>query len=127
MKQFLPITIIFIIVSAIALLTKPFLNSMFIDEKVLLIGNGLLYFVHIIAAYFYSKIFVASNTQAFIRGVYMGMMIKLFSCIMVAMAYIYFSGKMLNKSGLFICMFLYLVYTFTEVALLMKLFKAARK
>lgn len=127
MKQFFPITIIFIIICTTTLLAKTFLNNMFIDDRVLLVGNGLLYFVHIIAAYFYSKIFVASNTQAFIRGVYMGMMIKLFSCIIVAMAYIYFSGKMLNKSALFICMFLYLVYTFTEAALLMKRFKVARK
>ena len=50
-------------------------------------------------------------------------MIKLFLCIIVALIYIAIYQKQLNKPALFTCMGLYLVYTFMEVSILMKMLK----
>lgn len=126
-RSFLVITIIFILVSLFSFLAKPWLNSLSINEQVLLIGNSIVYIMHVIAAFFHKKTVLNTNTQVFIRGVYLGMMIKLFTCIIIAMLYIYLSDNTFNKPALFICMFLYLVYNFVEVGLLMKKFKSNRK
>lgn len=126
-RSFLTITIIFILVSLIAFLVKSWLNSLFVNEQVLLIGNAIVYFLHVVAAVFHKKTLMSNNAQTFLRGVYMGMMIKLFCCIIAAMVYIFLAEKAFNKPALFICMFLYLVYNFTEVGLLMKQFKSSRK
>ncbi len=127
MKQIMPITFIALLVIAVALLTKNWLISLSVDTQVLLIGNALLYSIHLLTASFYKKTLHNNNVQAFIRGVYTGMIIKLFFCIIAAFVYIYIADKELNKPALFICMFLYLVYTFTEVTICMKQLKSASK
>ena len=66
------------------------------------------------------------NTPAFLRGVYGGIMLKLFSCLIIAFIYIMTYKKNVNKPALFFCMGLYIVYTFVEVKALMKL-SAAQK
>jgi Ca2+/Na+ antiporter len=63
------------------------------------------------------------NPHAFVRSVYTSMMLKLFLCIIAAFIYIAMYRDNLNKPALFICMGLYLVYTFMEVSILMKLLK----
>ena len=63
------------------------------------------------------------NPHAFVRSVYGSIMIKLFLCIIVALIYIAIYQKQLNKPALFTCMGLYLVYTFMEVSILMKMLK----
>ncbi len=127
MKQIMPITFVALLVIAVTLLTKNWLISLSVDTQVLLIGNALLYSIHLLTASFYTKTLHNNNVQAFIRGVYTGMIIKLFFCIITAFVYIYIADKELNKPALFICMFLYLVYTFTEVAICLKQLKSASK
>lgn len=125
-RIFLTITIIFIVVSLLSVLLKSWLNGLFINEQVLLIGNAIVYLMHAITALIHKKTLLNTNTKTFIRGVYLSMMIKLFSCIIIAMVYISFTNETFNKPALLICMSLYLVYNFTEVGLLMKQFKYNR-
>ena len=61
-----------------------------------------------------------SNPNVFFRAVYGSIMIKLFICMIAAFIYISMNKAELNKPALFTCMGLYLVYTFMEVAVLMK-------
>lgn len=56
----------------------------------------------------------AINTQSFLRNAYGGIMIKLFACALAVVLYVFISGKSFNKSSLFVCMGLYLVYTYLE-------------
>ena len=51
------------------------------------------------------------------------MLLKLFLTVVVVFLYVFLNQKTYNKPGLFTCMGLYLVYSFLEVSILMKLVK----
>ena len=58
--------------------------------------------------------------NCFLRKAYSGILLKLFACAAAAFIYILAAGDNLNKSALFICMGLYLVYTFIEIRVILK-------
>jgi hypothetical protein len=121
LKLFLPILLIFVFVSLLTVVFGNRLNSMNINSSLLLSGNLLLFLVTGISFILYRKALFAANTQAFLRNVYSGMLLKLFLCMIAAFIYISAAGKDVNRTGLFILMFLYLLYTFLEVAILLKI------
>ena len=60
------------------------------------------------------------NSHAFFRLVYGSFMLKLIFLAASAFAYIMVERKDVNKPSLFVCMGLYLIYTFIEVNTLVK-------
>jgi hypothetical protein len=94
-----------------------------VDQDVVLIGNLLLFGITLLSFLLAQKGLKSSNPHAFVRSVYSSMMIKLFLCIIAAFIYIAMYRDNLSKPALFTCMGLYLVYTFMEVSILMKLLK----
>src|SRR5215207_703784 len=109
-KLFLPILLIFVFVSVLTVVFGNRLNELNINSQLLLYGNLLLLLVTAFSFVLYRKALVAANTQAFLRNVYSGMMLKLFVCIIAAFIYIYNTGGDVNRNGLFALMFLYLLY-----------------
>ena len=93
------------------------------DQDVLIIGNAILFAVTLISFFMARRGIENSNPHAFVRSVMGSIMIKLFICVIAAGIYIAIYKKGLNKPALFICMGLYLVYTFMEVGVLMKMLK----
>ena len=61
-----------------------------------------------------------NNVQVFLRMIYGGMFVKMMICLFTAFIYIMIAGKAVNKGGIIVCLFLYLVYSFVEIALLLK-------
>ena len=121
LKHFRPAIIIFIILSALFILGKNFLAKKGFNQDVLLMGNLFLFVITALSFWMMANGMKTKNTSAFLRGVYGGIMLKLFSCLIVAFIYIMTMKKDVNKPGLFLCMGLYIVYTFIEVKGLMKL------
>ena len=119
-KLFLPVLLIFILVSCLSIAFRNSFTRLQIDTDVVIIGNLILFLVTLISFFLYRKALLASNTHAFLRNVYSGMMLKLFVCMTAAFIYIYAMDGKVNKPGLFAVMILYLVYTFVEIAILMK-------
>jgi hypothetical protein len=52
-----------------------------------------------------------------------GMVVKMVICLAAAFVYISMAGKAVNKAAILGCCALYILYTFTEVAILMKISK----
>lgn len=125
-KYFRPAILIFILLTALFISGKNFLIKKGFDQDVLILGNLFLFFITAISFWLMSNGLKTKNTQAFLRGVYGGMMLKLFSCMLFAFIYIITYRKAVNKPALFLCMGLYIVYTFIEVKALMKLSAAKR-
>ncbi len=118
-----PIIVLFIILNAFFLAEKFFLERYGFDQSVLILGN-LVVFAATFFSFFLAKRGLRSeNPHAFVRSVYLSIMIKLFICLIAAVIYIFIFRKNLNKPALFGCMGLYLVYTFMEVSVLTKLLK----
>jgi hypothetical protein len=122
-KIFFPVIIFFVLLNAIFIAGKSFFDDKGFDRDVLFIGNLLLFLITILSLFMGKRGLNNPNPHAFVRSVYGSIMIKLFLCIIVALIYIAIYQKQLNKPALFTCMGLYLVYTFMEVSILMKMLK----
>jgi hypothetical protein len=121
LNGFLPILGLFIAISMGLQFAKDWLLSKGADPMVLMGGNVLLVAVTGVSFLLYRKGMQHATTQGFLRNVYSGMMLKLFACIIAAFIYIYMASPNVNKSGLFGCMGLYLLYTFLEMRAVMAL------
>lgn len=120
-KAYLPIILLFIILNALILIGKSFLESRGFDSEFLLWANLFLFILSIGGFLLQRKAFESPNPQAFVRGIYASMMFKMFLVIVVVLVYVFLFRDNLNKPGLFTAMALYIVYTVIEVKALMKL------
>lgn len=123
MKGFTPVVLFFVIVNAFLIAGRSWLEQWNADQEVIIIGNALLFVVTLISFSLALRGLRNPNPHAFVRSVYGSIMIKLFVYMIAAFVYISMKKTGLNKPALFTCMALYLVYTFMEVFILMKLLK----
>ena len=123
LRAFMPMVILFVIINGFFLIGKNLLQRWGVDEDVVAVGNMILFVITLISFLLAQRGLNNSNPHAFVRAVYMSVMLKLFSCIIAAFVYISVYKSDLNKPALFICMGLYLIYTFLEVATLTKMLK----
>ena len=119
----LPVIIFFILLNALFLAGKNFFERSGFDQSVLIIGNLVLFAATLVSFVFSKQGLRSENPQAFVRSVYLSIMIKLLICLIAALVYIFLFRKNLNRPALFTCMGLYLVYTFIEVSVLTKMLK----
>jgi predicted Co/Zn/Cd cation transporter (cation efflux family) len=120
---FLPVQLLFLAAGIFIIAGKSLLNRWNVDVLVLTFGNLLIFLVTWFSFYLAQKGLNNSNPNVFFRYVYISIMVKLFACVIIAFIYIFINKGNLNKPALFSCMGLYLVYTFAEVSVLMKLLK----
>ncbi len=121
LKHFRPAILIFILLTSFFIIGKAFLIRKGFDQEVLITGNLFLFLITGVSFWMMSSGMKSKNTHAFMRNVYGGIMIKLFSCMILAAVYILSARKNVNKPALIACMFLYIIYTVIEVKALMKL------
>jgi hypothetical protein len=122
-KSFLPIVLVFVILNGFFISAKNMLVRWGVDQDVVIMGNLFLFILAMVSFLLGLRGLKNPNPHAFVRSVYTSMMLKLFISIIAAFIYISMYRDNLNKPALFICMGLYLVYTFTEVSILTKLLK----
>ncbi len=122
-RSFAPLTIAFVIISAILLFGRGWLQQLKTDVNILIGGNIVLFVATAISFFIHLKAIRNKNTQAFLRALYGSMLIRMMICLLAVLIYISIAGSAVNKTDVFGFMFLYFVYTFTEVAILMKLSK----
>ena len=118
-----PIIIFFILLNALFLTGKNFLERSGFDQSVLIVGNAVLFASTLVSFVFAKQGLRSENPQAFVRSVYLSIMIKLFICVIAAVIYIFLFRRNINRPALFTCMGLYLIYTFIEVSVLTKILK----
>jgi ACR3 family arsenite efflux pump ArsB len=125
-RPLFPIIFLFIILNAFFLTSKNFLEEHGFDQPVLIVGNLIVFVATFLSFLFANRGLKSTNPQAFVRSVYLSIMVKLFVCIIAALIYIFLFRNNLNKPALFTSMGLYLVYTLIEVSVLTKLLKAKK-
>ena len=125
-RPLFPIVIFFIILNAFFLSGKNFLEGNGFDQSVLIVGNLIIFAATLLSFLLAKRGLTSANPHAFVRSVYLSIMVKLFVCIIAALIYIFMFRNNLNKPALFTCMGLYLVYTLIEVSVLTKMLKEKR-
>lgn len=122
-KPLSPLVIVFILLNALFISGRSFLERWNADQSVLIIGNLIIFLVCLTSYFISAKALSSPNPQATVRAMYGGFLVKLFVCGLAAVIYILSVKKDVNKPALFTCMGLYLVYSFIEVSLLTKMTK----
>lgn len=123
LKGFMPILLFFLALNAFFITGKRLLQKWEMDQDVVMAGNAILFVITLISFLLSLRGLNNPNPHAFIRAVYLSVMLKLFVCMIAAFIYISIHKAGLNKPALFTSMGLYLVYTFMEVGVLMKMLK----
>lgn len=123
-REFVPIVLLFVILNAIAIAFGSTLAAWNIDQDVLIGGNLFLFAITFFSFLIAERGLQNKNPNVFMRSVYVSIMFKMFLCLVAAFIYIMVYKKQLNKAGLFICMGLYLVYTFLEVSILTRILRS---
>ena len=118
-----PIVFLFIITTGLFVSAKNFFERNGFDQEVLIIGNLILFTVTFLSFIIGKRNLRSSNPHAFIRGIYLSTMLKLFACAIAAFVYIMMFRSQLSKPALIACMGLYIVYSILEVSVLKKLLK----
>ncbi len=125
-RVFLPVLLIFIITNALVLSATGISTKWNIDSGIVIGGNLVLFVATGVSFYLYYKALRNNNVQAFLRMIYGGMFLKMMICLFAAFIYILIAGKSVNKGGIAVCLFLYLVYSTVEIILLLKQSKQSK-
>jgi hypothetical protein len=122
-RPFLPVVMIFIVVSLLSWAAREWLAGWKVDARVLLVGNGVLFLATAISFFLYNKALRNANVQFFLRMLYSSLLIKMVFCMGVTLLYLFLAGRSVSKYAILLCFGLYILYTFTEVKILMRLSK----
>jgi hypothetical protein len=122
-KPFLPVIFFFIGINAVTLTGSGLADKWSYDKDVIMVGNLVLFLATFLSYFFALRGIRNNNPHTFVRSVYASIMVKFFICLLAALIYIMMYKANLNKPALFICMGLYLIYTFMEVMILTKIMK----
>ncbi|HWK08109.1 MAG TPA: hypothetical protein VNS58_30980 [Puia sp.] len=126
-RPFLPIVIIFIVSSLLFLGARQWLAARNIDYIVMLSGNGILFLATALSFYLYSKALHNANVQLFLRMLYASLLIKMVFSIAATLLYLFFAGAAVSKYAIIGCFGLYILYTYVEVKVLMRLIRKLPK
>ncbi len=119
-NAYLPIVLLFIVFNGIILIAKSFLENNGFDVSFLVWANVFLLIISLGGFLLQRKGLQSPNPQAFVRGVYISMMFKMFITMIVVLIYVFIVRSKINKPGLFTAMGMYIIYTVIEVSALMK-------
>lgn len=120
LRRLLPLIILFLVITIAVFLFDAYFMSMGFDTSFLYLANLLLFILSLTAFLIQVRGIKSANTNAFIRGIYGSLILKIFVVLIVVFAYVFITKGKINKPSLFTSMALYLVYTFAEVKLLLK-------
>lgn len=124
-RLFRPILLVFIISSVVFPAASSVLTSWGTDYRVLLAGNILLFAVTTVSFILYVKELGNKNVHAFVRVMYGSLLVKLMVCLVAVLIYAAIARAAVNRNGIFGCFILYVLYTWLEVRILLRLMKRA--
>ena len=119
-KLYLPVVLFFIIINgAVVTLKKPLL-SIGAVQSVAIVGNLILFIATMLSLFLYQRAMTHTSTQGFLRNAYSGLIVKLVICLLAVAVYALLQKENVNKVGIFLCVFFYLVYSVIEMRSLMR-------
>lgn len=116
-----PITILFIITTALFIVFTTRLELAKVNVNVLIYANLLLFVVTMFNLYFQVRNLKNPNPNAVIRGVMAATFLKLFALGAAVIIYLLAAGPARSVNAVFGGMALYIIYTWLEVRISLKL------
>jgi len=120
-KKFIPVIGLFLLVNLILFIFGNSLKESGFNIGFLLAANVILFFITFLGFYVQTKGVRSTNVNAFIRGVYSSLLIKMFIIVVAIVIYILVMGGKTDKLSILTAMGIYIIYTAVEVVQLMKI------
>ncbi|HSV11844.1 MAG TPA: hypothetical protein VLI68_13805 [Hanamia sp.] len=121
LKKFSPVFLLFILLNILVFIFKKSLIDSGFNISFLLSANVILFLLSFFGFFIQTKGISSTNINAFIRGVYSSLLLKLFVIVIAIVIYILVMHGDVNIPSLFTAMAIYIIYTSVEVIQLMKL------
>ncbi len=125
-KAFLPVFVVFLIISLLIISLPSVLQEWNIDHRVLLGGNEILFIVTVISYWLHIRSLRSSNPHVFVRMVYGSLLVKMMVCFVAVLLYAW-RNPVVNRNAIVGSFVLYIIYTFLEVRILTQLTKKLPK
>lgn len=119
-KPTTPVWAVFLLVSVLAWSLRGPLRGAGVDTEVVFVGNLLLFLLSLLSFYLHTRGMQASGGIQFLGTVYGAFILRMAVCAAAVLAYAWWKKPNLSWPAVFICMFLYLVYTFLETRALLR-------
>ena len=120
-KKFIPVIGLFLLINMIVFIFANSLKQFGFNVGFLIIANVLLFLLTFFGFYIQTKGVRSTNINAFIRGIYSSLLLKMFVIVGAIIIYILMMGGETNRPSILTSMGIYLIYTFLEVIQLMKI------
>ena len=120
-KKFIPVIGLFLLVNLILFIFGNSLKESGFNIGFLLAANVILFFITFLGFYVQTKGVRSTNVNAFVRGVYSSLLIKMFIIVVAIVIYILVMGGKTDKLSILTAMGIYIIYTAVEVVQLMKI------
>lgn len=120
-KKFIPVIGLFLFINMIVFIFFNSLKAHGFNVGFLIVANVILFLLTFFGFYIQTKGVRSTNINAFIRGVYSSLLLKMFVIAGAIIIYILVMGGEANRPSILTSMGIYLVYTFLEVIQLMKI------
>lgn len=121
LKTLSPLILLFLLINILVFIFGKSLVASGFNLSFLLGANAILFLLTFFGFALQAKGSKAANVNAFIRGIYASLMMKMFVIVAAILIYIFVIGAEINKPSLFASLAIYLIYTCIEVIQLMKL------
>jgi hypothetical protein len=121
LKKFIPVIGFFILINILVFIFTKDLATAGLNTGFLLVANLVLFLLTLLGFLIQSKGVRSTNINAFIRGVYSSLLLKMFVIVAAILIYILIMGGEVSTPSLFLAMGIYLIYTSIEVIQLMKI------
>lgn len=118
---FIPHLILAVIVLVVTFVFRDWLLSKEVNTNFILGANLALLILSLAGLVIQSRGVSSTNHNAFLRGIYSSLLLKMFLIVGAILVYIIVIGGQINKAAILISMGLYIIYTGLEVKQLMKL------
>lgn len=120
-KKFIPVIGLFLLINLIIFIFFNSLKEYGFNVSFLIVANIVLFLLTFFGFYIQTRGVRSTNINAFIRGVYSSLLLKMFVIVGAILVYIVAMGGEVNKPSILTSLGIYLVYTFMEVVQLMKI------
>ena len=123
MKSKYSTILLFVSINILCALILVFYPIESINFNLVLTSNCLLFCLSTLILRIQQKGLNNKNPNAFIQSIMLGMLLKMFVCVIAVLIYVLMYKSGINKNGLLLSMFLYLIYLAVEVSAISKINK----
>ena len=120
-KKFIPVIGLFLLVNLILFIFGNSLKESGFNIGFLVAANAILFLITFLGFYVQTKGVRSTNVNAFVRGVYSSLLIKMFIIVVAIVIYILAMGGKTDQLSILTAMGIYIIYTAVEVVQLMKI------